>query len=53
MNDERSILMDEHLTLFQYVLQDIIDGHKAILRDHCWYKQYIMRNDDTYDKKFP
>ena len=51
--NERSILMDEHLTLFKYILQDIEKGNKVILRDCCWYKRYIIRNDDTYYEKFP
>ena len=51
--DERSILMYEHLTFFQYVLHDIEAGYKVILRDRCWFKRYIMRDGDTYYKKFP
>ena len=45
--------MDEHFTLFQFVLHDIKDGHKVDLRDCCWYKRYIIQNDNTYYKKFP
>ena len=41
--NEHSILMNEHLTLFQYVLQDIEEGTKVILTDRYWQKQYIMR----------
>ena len=37
LNDEESWFMDEHFTLFQFVLQDIKHGHKV--RDCCWYKK--------------
>ena len=45
--------MYDHLTFFQYVLQNIEKGYKVILRDCCWYKRYIMRDGDTFYNKFP
>ena len=35
---ERHILMAEHLPKFKYVLKDIKEGHKIILRDRNWFK---------------
>ena len=51
--NEQSILMNQHLARFQFVLQDIRQGFRVILRDRFWFKRYIMRKGDTYYKKFP
>ena len=37
---ELYILMKELLPMYKYVLKDIEEGHKIILTDYDWYKQY-------------
>ena len=40
---ERYILMKEHLLMYKYVVKDVEEGHKIVLTDYDWYKQYYVK----------
>ena len=39
--------------MYKYVHKDIEEGHKIILTDYDWYKQYYKEIDDVYHLQFP
>ena len=52
-NEQASILKYEHISLFDFVLQDIEEGHNIILINCYLHKKNTMQNDNTYYNKFP